>query len=301
MAGLSRVLVHVRCGGAGGPARFGQSVTGAFCPAHEDAAVVSCGLDRGRFLLSDVAFPGSTTALLKRPSFCPAKRLGEQPELALPAELRGRGVAAGVAVLLQTSTSRILLTRRASTLSIFPNVWVPPGGHVEPDEELLDVGLRELEEETGLRLEAGTFSWRMLGLWESIYPPMLSQGLPHRHHIVTYLLLLSTESHEQLEARMCPSKSEVSAYAWLEPPILEAIAATKDGAESLGNGPSTLPATVSITELSNGSSSTTQLPTSTFLNTAPAEGEDMERVSTGTKFALWLWLESLGERGRVQP
>ncbi|KAM9625764.1 nucleoside diphosphate-linked moiety X motif 17 isoform 5-T5 [Morphnus guianensis] len=260
MAGLARVLVHVRCGGAGGPARFGQ-----------------------------------------RPSFCPAKRLGEQPELALPAELRRRGVAAGVAVLLQTSTSRILLTRRASTLSIFPNVWVPPGGHVEPDEELLDVGLRELEEETGLRLEAGTFSWRMLGLWESIYPPMLSQGLPRRHHIVTYLLLLSTESHEQLEARMCPSKSEVSAYAWLEPPILEAIAATEDGAESLGNGPSTLPATVSITELSNGSSSTTQLPTSTFLNTAPAEGEDMERVSTGTKFALRLWLESLQERGRVQP
>ncbi|XP_074896884.1 m7GpppN-mRNA hydrolase NUDT17 isoform X3 [Buteo buteo] len=166
MAGLARVLVHVRCGGAGGPARFGQSVTGAFCPAHEDAAVVSCGLDRGRFLLSDVAFPGSTTALLKRPSFCPAKRLGEQPELALPAELRGRGVAAGVAVLLQTSTGRILLTRRAGTLSIFPNVWVPPGGHVEPDEELLDVGLQELEEETGLHLEVGTFSWRMLGLWE---------------------------------------------------------------------------------------------------------------------------------------
>uniref|UniRef100_A0A663DT67 m7GpppN-mRNA hydrolase NUDT17 n=1 Tax=Aquila chrysaetos chrysaetos TaxID=223781 RepID=A0A663DT67_AQUCH len=274
-----------------------QSVTGAFCPAHEDAAVVSCGLDRGRFLLSDVAFPGSTTALLKRPSFCPAKHLGEKPELALPAELRGRGVAAGVAVLLQTSTGRILLTRRASTLSIFPNVWVPPGGHVELDEELLDVGLRELEEETGLRLEAGTFSWRMLGLWESIYPPMLSQGLPRRHHIVTYLLLLSTESHEQLEARMCPSESEVSAYAWLEPPVLEAIAATEDGTESLGNGPSVLPATVGITELNNGSSSTTQLLTSTFLNTAPAKGEDVERVSTGTKFALRLWLQSLGERG----
>lgn len=105
---------------------------------------------------------------------------------------------------------------------------------------------------------------------QSIYPPMLSQGLPRRHHIITYLLLLSTESHEQLEvrtwtralavcpwggnsspecclgvqARMCPSESEVSAYAWLEPPVLEAIAATEDGAESLRNGPSVLPATV---------------------------------------------------------
>ncbi|XP_075380955.1 m7GpppN-mRNA hydrolase NUDT17 isoform X4 [Mycteria americana] len=126
MAGLARVVVHVRRGGAGGPARFGQSVTGTFCPAHEDTAVVSCGLDGGRFLLSDVPFPGSTAALLKRPSFCPAKRLGEQPELALPAELRDRGVAAGVAVLLQASTGRVLLTRRAGTLSTFPNVWVPP-------------------------------------------------------------------------------------------------------------------------------------------------------------------------------
>lgn len=118
--------------------------------------MVSCGLDRGRFLLSDVPFPGSTLALLKvgppppgpvpppgvsprrhpvpsrplspqRPPFCPAKRLGEQPAAAVPAELRGRGVAAGVAVLLRDSTGRILLTRRAPTLSIFPSVWVPPG------------------------------------------------------------------------------------------------------------------------------------------------------------------------------
>ncbi|NXI38028.1 NUD17 protein, partial [Galbula dea] len=252
---------------------------------------VSCGLHRGRFLLSDVPFPGSTTALLKRPSFCPAKLLEEHPELSLPAELRARGVAAGVAVLLQASTGRILLTRRTSTLSIFPNLWVPPGGHVEPDEELLAVGLRELEEETGLHLEAGTFSWRMLGLWESLYPPMLSRGPPRRHHIVTYLLLLSSESHQQLQARMCPSEEEVSAYAWLEPSVLEAIAATEDGAESLGHVPAALPATVGITELSRGSSSPRQLPTGTFLSVAPAAGPDLERVSTGTKFALRLWLQ----------
>ncbi|XP_074709085.1 nucleoside diphosphate-linked moiety X motif 17 isoform X8 [Strix uralensis] len=126
MAGLRRVLVHVRRGGAERPARVGQSVTGTFCPAHEDVAVVSCGLDRGRFLLSDVAFPGSTVALLERPSSCPAKHLGEPPAAGLPAELRGRGVAVAVAVLLQASTGHILLTRRAGALSTFPNVWVPP-------------------------------------------------------------------------------------------------------------------------------------------------------------------------------
>ncbi|NXP09520.1 NUD17 protein, partial [Thinocorus orbignyianus] len=254
---------------------------------------VSCGLEGGRLLLSDVAFPGSTRTLLKRPSFCPAKRLGEQAAGVVPAELRGRGVAAGVAVLLRASTGRVLLTRRAPTLSTFPGLWVPPGGHVEPGEELLEGGLRELEEETGLRLETGTFSWRMLGLWESIYPPLLSWGPPRRHHVVTYLLLLSQEPHQQLEARMRPSESEVGAFAWLEPPVLEAIAATEDEAETSGNVPSDLPATVSISEVHRCGSSSARLPTAVLLSTAPTHGEDVERVSTGTKFALGLCLEFL--------
>uniref|UniRef100_A0A8C3PLT4 Uncharacterized protein n=1 Tax=Calidris pygmaea TaxID=425635 RepID=A0A8C3PLT4_9CHAR len=103
------------------------------------------------------------------------------------------------------------------------------------------------------------------------------------------------------QARMCPSESEVSAFAWLEPPVLAAIAATADGEETLANVPSDLPATVSITEVRGGCSSSTQLPTATLLNTAPAHGEDVERVSTGTKFALRLYLESLGDKGQGQP
>lgn len=43
---------------------------------------------------------------------------------------------------------------------------------------------------------------------------------------------------------MRPSAREVSAYAWLEPPVLEAIAATEEGAENWGRVPSALPATV---------------------------------------------------------
>ncbi|NXL68226.1 NUD17 protein, partial [Chordeiles acutipennis] len=225
----------------------------------------------------------------QRPPFCPAKRLGEPPA----AELRGRGVAAGVAALLQASTGRVLLTRRARSLDTFPGVWVPPGEENRGAGSLglVAAGLRELEEETGLRLGDGTFSWRTLGLWESIYPPMLSWGPPRRHHIVTYLLLLSSESHQQLEGRMCPSESEVSAYAWLEPDVLAAVAATEDGDERVGSVPGVLPATVGITELSNGSSGPAQLPTATLLSAAPASGGDVERVSTGTKFALGLWLE----------
>ncbi|XP_014815084.1 PREDICTED: nucleoside diphosphate-linked moiety X motif 17 [Calidris pugnax] len=130
---------------------------------------------------------------------------------------------------------------------------------------------------------------------------MLSRGPPRHHHVVTYLLLLCREPHQRLEARMCPNESEVSAFAWLEPRVLAAIAATADGEETLANVPSDLPATISITEIRGGCSSSTLLPTGTLLATAPAHGEDVERVSTGTKFALRLYLEALGDKGQGQP
>ncbi|XP_031949164.1 nucleoside diphosphate-linked moiety X motif 17 [Corvus moneduloides] len=304
MAG-ARVLVHVRRGGAGGAAAaFGQSVTGVFCPAHTDVALVSCGLERGHFLISDVPFPGSAVTVLKRPPFCPAKLGG-----ATLGDQRGHpGVVTAVAVLLEATCGHVLLTRRAATLRHFPNIWVPPGGHLEPGEELVAAGLRELAEETGLRLEPGTFSWRLLGLWESLFPPTLSWGPPRCHHIVTYLGLRSAEPRQHLQARLCPSPCEVSAVAWLEPPVLEAIAATEEGAEGSGSGlgsgsgsgsfPRELPATVGIMETSPDGFRNSQIPTGILLRRAPAHGPDLERVSTGTKFALRRWWGDPGRRGR---
>ncbi|XP_075764494.1 m7GpppN-mRNA hydrolase NUDT17 isoform X2 [Pelodiscus sinensis] len=297
MGSLARGLVRLAKGSARPQrAAFLQSVTGHFCAPHEDEATVNCGLDQNQFVISDSAFPGSTRVLLKRPSFCPIKHLEEGQAAALPEELRGRGVDVGVAVLLQSVDGRVLLTRRAKNLSIFPSLWVPPGGHLEPGEQLLEAGLRELQEETGLQLEPGSFSWRMLGLWESVYPPLLSRGLPRRHHIIAYLLLLSTEGHQQLQRRIKAEESEVSAYVWLEAPVLESIAAVEDGAENTRHVPSNLPPTIKATELSGGGARPMELPTATFLNTAPATGEDVERVSTGTRFALRLWLGTIATR-----
>ncbi|XP_063001856.1 nucleoside diphosphate-linked moiety X motif 17 [Elgaria multicarinata webbii] len=295
METLRRVLVYLsKENSYPKQARFQQSIVGHFCATHEDSCVVNCGMDQHRFLISDREFPGSTTVLLQRPSFCPIKHLSTAQAVSLSAETRDRGVDVGVAVLLQSAGRKVLLTRRSMNMTIFPNVWVPPGGHVEPDEQLLDAGLRELREETGLGLPDGAFSWHTLALWESVYPPMLSRGLPKRHHVVVYLLLRSHESQQQLQVRLKPDEAEVSAYTWLEPPVLAAIAATEDGAAGgarrVAGG---LPATISVTELDNGSAKNVAIPAATFLNTAPAQGEDVERVSTGTKFALRLWLEAL--------
>ncbi|KAM9108727.1 nucleoside diphosphate-linked moiety X motif 17 isoform 5-T5 [Megaptera novaeangliae] len=229
-----------------------------------------CGFKRGQLVLSDRPFPGASARLpLQRPPFCPFPALDQQPR-APGAELpTNRGVDLAVAVVLQSSDQTVLLTRRTRTLNVSPNLWVPPGGHVEPDEELLDGGLRELWEESGLQLPQGQFFWVPLGLWE---------------------------------ARIHPNPREVSALMWLGPDVAAAAAATEDGTDTPRRLPQDLPPSVlqemsfcSAVELEeNGGARPLVLPTSTLLRTTPATADSKERVSTGTKFALRLWLQHLG-------
>ena len=47
----------------------------------------------------------------------------------------------------------LLLTKRPSTLSIFPQAWVLPGGIVDYGESLEYACLREIEEEIGITIE----------------------------------------------------------------------------------------------------------------------------------------------------
>jgi len=58
-----------------------------------------------------------------------------------------------VARALVESAGRVLLLRRAAW-DTMPGRWELPGGKVDPDEPLLDALVREVEEETGLMLDA---------------------------------------------------------------------------------------------------------------------------------------------------
>uniref|UniRef100_A0A671M4B0 m7GpppN-mRNA hydrolase NUDT17 n=1 Tax=Sinocyclocheilus anshuiensis TaxID=1608454 RepID=A0A671M4B0_9TELE len=289
MEKVRKILVHLSKDNAAPQcARFVQSITGHFVRSVEDQATVSCSLENNRFILCDRMCDGGVP--LKRASFCPIKYLSHSEADSLPPDTLNRGVDVGVAVLLQSANQRLLLTRRASSLRIFPNVWVPPGGHVELDEKLLDAGLRELKEETGLKLSPDEISSQLLGLWESVYPPMLSRGLPKRHHIVTYILLKSSQSHLQLQACLRPDPAEVSACVWVDAGLVKVVVSAVDGEKDSVQIPTDLPQTISVTEVSpHGELIETSLPVSVLCNRAPDHGEDIERVSTGTKFALELW------------
>ncbi|XP_074539912.1 nucleoside diphosphate-linked moiety X motif 17 isoform X1 [Halichoeres trimaculatus] len=268
-----------------------QSLTGHFSDSGDDQVEVSCSLERNQFILQ--RGDGGRGFPLKRPAFCPIKHLSLSEVAAIPLDVQQRGVDVGVAILLQSANQRVLLTRRAKELRIFPNVWVPPGGHVELDETLLDAGLRELKEETGLNLEPKEVSPKVLGLWESVYPPMLSRGLPQRHHIVVYMLLHSPHSHLQLQASLSPSPAEVSACLWADRQLVRAVVSAVDGEESEVEVDH-LQSSVSVSLVSvDGALTDSSLPLSVFVSRAPSSGPDVERVSTGTKFALELWLKSL--------
>ncbi|TRY59345.1 hypothetical protein DNTS_016617 [Danionella cerebrum] len=283
METVRRILVHLsKENAAPHCARFVQSITGHFVGSVEDQATVSCSLEDNRFILCDHLCDGGLP--LKRASFCPIKYLSDAEAVSLPPETLSRGVDVGVALLLQSANQKLLLTRRASSLRIFPNVWVPPGGHVELDEK----------EETGLKLSPGEISSQLLGMWESVYPPMLSLGMPKRHHIVTYILLKSSQPHFHLQNYLKPDPAEVSACAWVDADLVRVVVSAVDGEKDSVQIPADLPQRVNVTEVSqDGELRDSWLPVSIFCNRAPDHGEDIERVSTGTKYALELWLKTL--------
>ncbi|XP_019124024.1 nucleoside diphosphate-linked moiety X motif 17 isoform X2 [Larimichthys crocea] len=258
---VSRILVHI-CKERAAPQRahFVQSVTGHFSDGGADLVEVSCSLEKNQFI---VYRPDQGRGIpLKRPAFCPIKHLSVTEVAAIPLDIQQRGIDVGVAIILQTANEKVLLTRRAKELRIFPNVWVPPGGHLEPDETLLDAGLRELKEETGLKLEPEEVSPKILGLWE-------------------------------VQASLSPSPAEVSACLWADSRLVRAIVSAVDGedAEVRVDG---VPSSVSVWQVSSdGALSDASLPLAVLISRAPISGPDVERVSTGTKFALELWLKTL--------
>lgn len=61
--------------------------------------------------------------------------------------------------LLVDSRGWLLLQERDEHALISPNCWGLVGGHLEPGEEFEAALYRELEEETGIRLEGGLQLW----------------------------------------------------------------------------------------------------------------------------------------------
>uniref|UniRef100_A0AAQ4PBF3 Nudix hydrolase domain-containing protein n=1 Tax=Gasterosteus aculeatus aculeatus TaxID=481459 RepID=A0AAQ4PBF3_GASAC len=317
---VRRVLVHV-CKDQSAPqrAQFVQSVTGHFSDGGDDEVEVSCSLERKQFVL--FRGDGRRGTPLKRPAFCPIKHLSVSQSAAIPLDVQRRGVDVGVAIILQTANRRVLLTRRAKELRIFPNVWVPPGGHLEPEETVnpfplwmlsiyparikaccfIAAGSRPPGAEGGDWTGPGTGGsvskdTGTLGASGELSPvPVLGPAIRGRRDLIRPV------SSARLQASLRPSPAEVSACLWADRQLVGAVVSSVDAED--GHVPlHHLQGSVSVSQVfSDGALSEAALPLEVLLGRAPACGPDVERVSTGTKFALELWLKSLEDLRPLTP
>ena len=83
------------------------------------------------------------------------------------------------------------------------------------------------QEETGLDVKDVLRSQRVLCLWESVYPYILSMGQPKRHHVVVYLHLSLNTAAIELKNKMMLDPEEVDAAMWLDPSLARLVAEDK--------------------------------------------------------------------------
>jgi len=277
---MTRMLVYLRHQECVQQAAFTQSVIDClnYGNTSRDVVLVNHHMEKDRLVLEQ----SQSGVPLKRPQQCPIAMLTKEGEKDIPKEIISRGVAVGAVALVESADQQVLLTRRAKHMRTFPGVWVPPGGAPEPNESLLQAALRELKEEAGLEVtQVEEQASRVLCLWESVYPPFLERGLPRRHHVVVYfhVPMLAERSVLDDRLRLCPN--EVEASAWLN----------KSQSEALVHSDCVASESILVSTLVHGQLVRNECSTATLKQKAPKEGLDVERVSSGTLFALEEWLK----------
>lgn len=250
-------------------ANFGQCVVASLTKAGQDEVNVKVNFDSKGLTLT----PGLEHDLvLRHPPFCPVLEANEVQGVT-------GHVAVSSAVILESSDKKVLITRRPKHMRTFPDVWVPPGGGCEAGETILQAGLREVREETGLCVDVDKSTVQPLCLWESVYPPILSKGKPKRHSIVVYFHAKIGMSAEVALANVTLDPEETNACAWLDLEVLRL--ATNYGLELDASK------TIVIHELVDNTLTPTLRDLSFIRAEVPLSGiVDVERISTGTRFAL---------------
>ena len=269
-----RVLTYLKLDNSNSVlAQFGQCLVSALLKKdeHDDINEVSvnCDLADGQGLV--LSHPGPV--LLRHPPFCPMYHWKKQVLHKNP------GVSVAVAVILESSDTKVLITRRPPHMRTFPNVWVPPGGGSEEAETIQETGLREVLEETGLDLKPILTFSQPLCLWESVYPPLLAKGEPKRHTLVIYLHVLVSKDSKDLIKSIKLDPQETNACAFLN---LEQIQLATNYDTKLDTNE-----TLTVHELNGDHLKSLRQSYDLLRAEVPNSGSfDIERISTGTRFAL---------------
>ncbi|WP_022873868.1 NUDIX hydrolase [Nesterenkonia alba] len=123
-----------------------------------------------------------------------------------------------------TATGYVVNPERTRMLMIFHKglqCWLPPGGHVDPDEFPSDTVLREIREETGVEahhIGTGSLDLQLNGSTESQLPlpfAMAAQLIPESHKDIEHIhmdMMYLLEAAD--DATITAQESEVDAAQW---------------------------------------------------------------------------------------
>ncbi|XP_045216681.2 nucleoside diphosphate-linked moiety X motif 17-like [Mercenaria mercenaria] len=249
----------------------------------------------GKLHISSADKDNKDTVKIKHPPFCPIHHMTDENKSSLPPDIYSRGIDCGAAVILESGDGQIFLTRRGDHLRTFPGIWVPPGGHIEQNETLLEAGLRELKEETGLHITPDMChldTVHVLAVWESVFPPKLTLGQSKRHHAVVYLhaKLKSKYTVHSLNSEVKIDPGEVGACAWFDRSKVKAIVSAREETAQQKDFEKVCDTFSAIVLDDDNKQKEQQLPFEDLLKTSGDTKDQKGRVSTGTKFALEEWL-----------
>lgn len=201
------------------------------------------------------------------PSFCPFKHIKSDSFDSLK---ENEFIPVACVGLLVSFDKKVLLTRRPAHMRAFPLIWVPPGGHVDPHENLERTVQREVLEETGIEMPLPITP---IMAWESTYPVRLDVGLPRKHHLVLYFVGISHETSESLSKRVLLSEDEADGYMWMSKTTASKLF-SQDFEQLCGHIYDPL---------------TKQFTSKTYEINDFVDDNKKERISTGTRYALNTW------------
>lgn len=118
--------------------------------------------------------------------------------------------------------------------------WLPPGGHIEPDEDPVQAIVREAREETGIEVTVAPTAPAFKFSYPTQIPPpfaVLEEDIddpvsgPHRHIDFIYLLRPVRAPSERVDGWRWVGRSELKAGSPLEAPNGEMVRPPEDVAE----------------------------------------------------------------------